>query len=221
MIEDFRLVVFDWEGTLADTLGQVVHVIRAEAEKLHLEEMDEAQLKSAIGLGLVNGIKKGFPQLASHQGQQLIQAVQQAMCMRTQDICLFPDAQHLIKKLQALGIHLAIASNKARSSLQRALQQTQLTSFFPVIRSASDTLPKPHPQMLEEILADYHLQAQDGIMIGDSLSDIEMALQIGMPIIGVDFYHQGTEQLMAAGARAVVSSYQELAKLLGLSLEEA
>lgn len=220
MSNPYHLVVFDWEGTIADTLGHVLHLVADEAKGLGFGDLDLYQARKYVGLGLVQALKKVFPTLSSEQQKTLLNAVQEAMVSRPTDVCLIPGVLTFIKKLQRAHIDMAIATNKGQQSLLRALQATGLDVFFKVTRSAGQVPAKPSPQMLEEIIDEFGAAPSCTLMIGDSTTDMEMAQRIQVPAIGVDFYHQQEMPLKTAGALAVFDDYQLLADYLGLPQEQ-
>lgn len=212
----YRLVVFDWEGTLGDTLGQVLNTVAVQAKRLQLGDFDEQLARQSVDLGLANAIKKVFPDLTLHQQERLLEAIQLALGSRGNEVCLIPGVHEFVERLVKAGINVAIATNKNQQSLQRDMQCCGLDAFFRVTRSAGQTLPKPHPQMLEEILEIFNINKNEALMVGDSVIDIEMARKVGVDAVGIDFYHQRTEALYAAGALAVFDNYQEVAKYIRL-----
>ena len=216
MNRPYRLVVFDWEGTLGDTLGQILNTVAAEAKRLQFGELNEQLARKYVVLGLVMAVKKIFPHLSMNQHEQLLQAVHHSLATHPMSVCLIPGAQRILQQLQQEGIDLAIATNKGQHSLQRALQASGLEGYFTVTRSAGQAPAKPCPQMLEEIMDVCGATASQTLMIGDSVIDMEMARQVNVDVVGVDFYHQPTESLRAAGALDVFDDYQELAKYLGI-----
>lgn len=217
MNKRYRLVVFDWEGTLSDTLGQVLNCVAVEARRLNFGELDDNVARQSVGLGLVKAIKKVFPHLTFDEHEQLLAAVQQSLMSRHSDVYLLPGAKEIVQRLHQNGIDLAIATNKGQQALVRALHITGLDAFIKITRSAGQTLPKPNPQMLQEILQVFDLSATDALMVGDSLSDIEMANSLGMDVVGVNFYHQQLDTLRTAGAIEVFDDYLLLADYLQLS----
>ncbi len=216
MNRSYHLVVFDWEGTLGDTLGQILNTVATEAKRLHFGEMDQHLARFAAPLGLVMAIKKTFPQLSLYQHEQLLEAVQRSLVTGPLNDYLFPGAYELLQQLHQAGIDLAIATNKSQSSLQRALQQLGLSHFFTVTRAAGQTPAKPCPQMLQEIMDVCGVSASETLMVGDSITDIEMAEQIGVDAVGVDFYNQQSQELLLSGAKVVFDDYQQLADYLGI-----
>lgn len=216
MSKSYDLVVFDWEGTLGDMLGQILNTLFVEAKRFHLGEVDQMRARHAVPFGLVMAVKKIFPQLSTYQQEQLLEAVQHSLAKAPVNDYLFPGANEIIKQIHQSGIDLAIATNKSQTSLQRALKRLDLEQFFTITRSAGQVPAKPCPQMLEEIMAVCDVSASKTLMVGDSVTDIEMAKHIHVDAVGVDFYHQQTDSLREAGAVEVFDDYQQLADYLGL-----
>jgi len=216
MKKPYRLVVFDWEGTLGDTLGHVLSTLDVEARRLHFGDLDVPLARRYVMLGLVNVIKKLFPDLNLYQQEQLLQAVQRVLYTTSSDGYLFPNAKNTVQRIQKAGMDLAIATNRGAQSLKRALQESGLSELFKVTRTAGQVPPKPCPQMLEEIMDVFGVNASETLMIGDSLTDIEMSVLAGVDAIGVDFYHQHSADLLAAGALQVFDDYTQLADYLEL-----
>ncbi|KTC74317.1 hydrolase [Legionella birminghamensis] len=216
MSKRYRLVVFDWEGTISDTLGQIIDYVASEARRLNLGEMDPELAREHVSLGLVNATKKVFPHLSPPQLEQLLEAVQLKLYARHAEVYLIPGVLELIQRLSKEGVFLAIATNKGQQSLHKALQSTGLEKYFTVTKSAGVLPSKPHPEMLVEILRDFGVTPEDTLMIGDSPTDMEMAKSLEVDVIGVDFYHQHPELLEQSGALAVFDDYKLVADFLQL-----
>jgi len=212
----YRLVVFDWEGTLGDPLGHVHDALKHEAQALGLGAYDVQFARRFVALGLDKAVRKIFPDLSLHQYERLLQGVQQALISNHAAVYLFPGARLLIQQLHQTGVELAIATNRGAQALQRVLQVSELEAFFSVTRAAGQVPAKPCPQMLEEILDLTGVPAKETLMIGDSTADIEMASAIDVPSIGVDFYYQQGDDLKAAGALDVFDDFASIGRYLGL-----
>ena len=217
MPKPYQLVVFDWEGTLADTLGQIIHIVSREAKNLGFGEIDHDLARKHVELGLVRATRKLLPHLSDEQLDLLLNTVQRAMVCKSSDVYLIPGAMAFLTQLQHAGVDLAIASNKSQQTLQRALQVSQLDTLFKVTRSAGQVPAKPCPQMLEEIMEEHMVDAAGTLMIGDTVIDVEMAKAAGVDVIGLDFYHQQEAALLAAGANQVFDDYRQLAAYLGFN----
>lgn len=216
MSSRYRLVVFDWEGTIADSLGQVLHIVLEEAAKLGLGPMDLHSAKNYVELDLASALRKCFSHASTGKQEQLIKAVEQSIVSQPTEVFLVPGVLDFIKRLQQANISLAIATNKGQYSLTRALQTTHLDSIFRVTRCAGQVPAKPYPQMLSEIMDEMSTDAFHTLMIGDSSVDMEMAKELGVDAIGVDLYNQNELSLKAAGALEVFNDYKQLACFLEL-----
>lgn len=216
MLNQFDLVVFDWEGTIADTLGAVLHLVAEEAKLLGFGSLNEVEAKKYVGLGLTKALKKAYPNLSSKEHDQLLQAVHLALHTRSTELYLIPGVEQFIHQLQDAKINMAIATNKGQHSLARALEVTGLNQLIKVTRSAGQVAAKPNPQMLKEIMAVFQAHSSTTLMIGDSITDIEMAKNVQVKAIGLDVYHQQGNALKMAGAEAVFDDYGALARYLNL-----
>ena len=212
MKKPYRLVIFDWEGTLSDTLGPALKALAKEARHLQLGYFDECLARRSVTLGLTIAIKKLFPHASLQQHEQILVSVQEALSTSSTEVYLFPGIKSMIENMHRAGFELAIATNKGAHSLQRVLQETGLDEFFKVTRAAGQVPPKPCPQMLHEIMETFGAVASETVMIGDSIADIEMASLAGVDAIGVDFYHQQKASLFAAGASLVFDDDEQLAQ---------
>jgi phosphoglycolate phosphatase len=217
MIRRYSLVVFDWEGTLGDTLGQILTTVATEAKRLRFGAFDEGLARQYVALGLVMAVKKLFPHLSISQHEQLLQAIQHSISTEPANVFLIPGARRIVKLIHAAGIDMAIATNKGEHSLLRALQAVELSDFFVVTRSAGQTEPKPSPQMLVEIMDSCGRTAAETLMVGDSVTDMEMAKNANVDAVGVDFYRQSSVDLRDAGALDVFDDYEQLARYLQLT----
>lgn len=218
MSESYKLVVFDWEGTLADMLGHIMHTLNVEAARMQLGNFDESLARQHLMLGLVVAIRKIFPELKLPQQEYLLRAVQDSIASATSDVHLIPGAKQLVEALYQQGFDLAIATNKGQQSLQRALQSCGMQEYFVATRSAGQTAPKPSPDMLVELMDICAVGVNETLMVGDSVTDIEMANAASVASIGVNFYHQKEleAELSAAGALLVLDDFQQLASFLEL-----
>ncbi|GGI85662.1 HAD family hydrolase [Legionella impletisoli] len=222
MNSTYRLVVFDWEGTLGDTLGKVLNVLNKEAERMNLGEVNEREARKYLVHGLAIAIKKIFPEILPRQSEELLEALRESLAMRSMDVYLLPGAEAILKALQKADVDLAIATNRGQQSLHRDLQASGLEDYFTVTRSAGQVPAKPCPQMLEEIMEICGVTQSETLMIGDSVSDIEMATCLNVRAIGVNFYNQPDviDELLTAGAEKVFDDYHLLAEYLQIKMDE-
>ena len=211
MSKPYRLVVFDWEGTLGeDGLTLVLSVMSAVAQRMHLGALDLCAARRYISAGLVTTIKQAFPAVSLHQQEELLYAIQKEVTESSATVRLMPGAWEVVHWLQDKGVHLAIATNKNHQGLMHALAQSGLDVVFKVTRTVTEAPPKPCPQMLEDIMNAFVVDATQTLMIGDSTSDMMMAAALGVDAVGLDFFHTEAASLREAGALQVFADYQQL-----------
>ncbi|MBJ9984207.1 HAD-IA family hydrolase [Acinetobacter sp. S40] len=180
-----ELIIFDWDGTLFNSVGQIVESLKFAASKYEQPLTDEAA-QSIIGLGLPEVMQTLFPQVP-HLQQDILVSYGEHYVENSRHDAWFDGVAELLQDLKAQGMKLAVATGKSRRGLDRVLIQTQSHAIFDITRAASETMSKPHPLMLEEILEFTGVNVQNAVMVGDSSYDLEMAMNIKMPRIGVSY----------------------------------
>ena len=180
-----RLVIFDWDGTLFDSVAQIVKSLCFAAEQ-NAQPLTPEAAKSVIGLGLPEVMHTLFPQVP-HLHDAITQSYKSFYPTLSAQDKWFDGVATMLHDLKQKNTLLAVATGKNRAGLDRVLKQTQSTDLFCITRAASETQSKPHPQMLEEILAYTGVKPAQAIMVGDSSYDLEMAQRLKMPRIGVSY----------------------------------
>lgn len=218
MNNTYRLVVFDWEGTLGDTLGKLIALLKKESQQMGLNAVDEQLARRYLMLGLNVALKKIFPSISLQQEKDLCQKLVLCHAAKSKTVYLIPGARRIVEAFYNSGYDIAIATNKSHQSLQRDLINSELNQYITITRSASQVPAKPCPQMLEEIMAFCDVSASETLMIGDTTSDVSMAGMLDVKSFGVNFYNQADEiqKLYDEGADKVFEDYQEMALELNL-----
>ncbi len=181
-----------------DSVARIVDCLRKAGEQvLGEEKRSDHELKDVIGLGLREAIQQLHPKVNEKQIAEL-SAVYRHQYMHTNKTSsvLFNGAQALLDNLEQQGYWLAVATGKGREGLDQVLEITGLGPRFHTTRCASETFSKPHPLMLEEILQQLGIDANDALMIGDSEYDMEMAVNARMDCLGVTYGVHPAERLM-------------------------
>jgi len=214
----FKLVVFDWDGTLMDSEAQITQSLANVISELALAERSTHELRNVIGLGLPEAIRQLYPD----EGEAIVDKFaagyrQHFLAGNTNPSVLFNGAMSVIKRLHADGYLLAVATGKSRRGLDRSLADTDSSKYFHITRCADETFSKPHPQMLLEImdvLDVLDVAPEQTVMIGDTEYDLEMASQAGTASLGVTYGVHAVERLQAHRPLACLDDISEVGELL-------
>lgn len=211
----FELVIFDWDGTLMDSIQKIANCVRHVARQAELPEPSDAQAKHIIGLGLHQAMQRLFPQAESQKIDELVERYKYHFVNvdKTQEQ-LFDGVEEALVKIEETGALLAIATGKSRAGLDRVLEKVHLPCHFTVTRCADETRSKPHPQMLDEILDFTSIAPEKAIMVGDTSYDLDMAHYAGIAGLGAAYGVHSHAELMAAKAVHVAETFSDLANWL-------
>jgi phosphoglycolate phosphatase len=206
----YRLIVFDWDGTLMDSAAAITVSIQEAARDLGLPVPARETASHVIGLGLQDSLRHAVPALPAAQYAEFVDAYRRHFREREDAMELFPGVRELLEELRAGGQRLAVATGKSRRGLDRALEATGLGPYFEASRCADETSPKPDPAMLLELMAEIEVTREQALMVGDTSHDLEMARSAGVDAVAVAYGAHPGESLRALAPRALVASVQEL-----------
>lgn len=176
----FRLLVFDWDGTLMDSVATIVECTRAVLAELGLAEPSEATIRGTVGLGLRETVEALCPGVDDELYGRITECYRRHWQGTYRDRpLLFPGAEAVLRELSAENFLLAIATGKSRRGLNYALDACGLAPLFHATRTADEAFSKPHPKMLLDILEDLGVRPAEALMIGDTTFDLEMARSAG------------------------------------------
>ncbi len=145
----YRLLVFDWDGTLADSTALIAGAIQQTCRDLGLPAPDDRSARHVIGLGHRDAISLVAPDApAVGCRRDFPSAIGVHYLVGDADIPLFAGVRDMLDELDRRGFLLAVATGKTRAGLARALAQHGIAHRFVASRCADESFPKPHPAML-------------------------------------------------------------------------
>jgi phosphoglycolate phosphatase len=218
MAKRYELIVFDWDGTLMDSAAMIVDSVQAAARDLGLEPPSDERARHIIGLGLVDALRHALPDLPEDHYGDLVERYRHHYLSRDHELVLFEGAGELIRQLAATGRWLGVATGKSRRGLERALAHSGLGEFFHGTRCADECHSKPHPQMLEELMAEFAVLPERTLMIGDTTHDLLMARNAGVDAVAVSY---GAHSRTALDAAAPVYCATSIGELRGWLADQA
>lgn len=212
----WRLIVFDCDGTLVDSQHVIIAGMNAAFEAEDLPRPEAESVRRVVGLSLEEAIARLVPE--PRRSQQTVKAVAdhyragfgKADAAAHRVAPLYPGARRALSDLDQREVLLGIATGKGRRGLKATLETHGLESLFVTLQTADLAPSKPHPEMLRRAMAEVGAEPEETLLVGDTVFDIEMAVNARVGGIGVSWGYHPAEELAAAGALTVVETFAEL-----------
>jgi phosphoglycolate phosphatase len=194
----FRLLVFDWDGTIMDSIGAIVDCTFAALDALDsadgvaaspaapVTRPDRLRVRHSIGMGLAETMRAFFPGADPELHRRVLEAYsrQWVECYKDR-FTPFAGARETLVALRGAGYLLGVATAKSRRGLTRDFERSGLGPLFDASRTVDEAPSKPHPGMLEGLFAELGVHPGEALMIGDTNWDLEMAAAAGCAAVGV------------------------------------
>ena len=195
-----KLAILDFDGTLGDTTDLIVRTTQAAIKELGLPERSDEQCAAMIGLRLVEIPPVLFPEC--DVDRDLYAATYRRIFNELNTdgaVQLYPNVIETLKEMKRRGIILTIASSRSNASLTEYINNLGLSSTITYILGANDVKQgKPHPEAVLKTLEKYNIPAEEAIMVGDTIFDIEMGRNAGTKTCGVTYGNGSRESLSTA-----------------------
>ena len=179
------LVIFDWDGTLYNSIPAIVNAVQSVFK--HAGSMIPTEQQIKRGIGLTN--KKQFEQLINTVGpvdltfESFIERFYHEHQSSTSS--LFSYTLMVLDHLKGAGVACAIATGKERDACLKDLDHYSLLGYFDTIRGAEDGPSKPSPTILESIMDELNVKKERVLMVGDSVLDIQAGQAAGIKTYAV------------------------------------
>lgn len=214
-MKPYRLVAFDWDGTLMDSTARISQCLVTAAAEVDLPPLELERACSIIGLGLPQAIRALYPGIAEDQLQAMrARYAHHYIAAEEQPSPLFPGVLTVLEQLKEAGVLLAVATGKNRPGLERVLSSSGLRPWFDASRTADETESKPHPAMLQELMQQFDVSPQQALMVGDTSFDLEMAQRAGVHSVGVSYGAHDVPTLRRYQPLRIIDRLQDLLPLV-------
>ncbi|MFZ3033027.1 MAG: HAD family hydrolase [Parvibaculum sp.] len=207
-------LLFDLDGTLADTAGDLCETMNVILTRHGRERVPESRVRHLVGGGARLLMQRGFAETGVEATEaQLDQLFQEFIEYYSAHIAdhtkLWPGIEPLLMRLADEGVGLAVCTNKVEHLARQLLSKLRIDHYFPVV-IGGDTLPvkKPDPEHLFEAVRLLGGDRASAIMVGDSETDIDAALNAKMPSICVSFGYS-RQPVPELGADVVIDHFEE------------
>ena len=209
-----RLVVFDLDGTLVNSLGAIIRAMGAACQSYGIAPASDTLVRQVIGLPLVEAVAQLHPQGEIDDHQALAELYKSAFAdlRKTPDHeePLYPGVIEALDALEGAGVLLGIATSKSMRGLRITLEAHSIKERFVTLQTGDAGLGKPHPDMLLRAVSEAGAQTFDTVMVGDTLYDLQMAHSARVPFLGVSGGYQSPEELKAGGADLIAGEFSDI-----------
>ncbi len=183
----YKLVIFDLDGTIADTSPGIINSIRYTQEKMNLPEISLEQMYSHIGPPMSESYNKNFGLTGEKLNQAISYHKEYAMKQGYKEIKLYDGIVDLLENLRRKGAITAVATLKAQSTTLKIFEHLGITDKFDIIKGVEAIKPKTKNQLLENCIAELNYKKSEAVLIGDSKYDAIGAEQTGIDFIAVTY----------------------------------
>ena len=210
-----KLIILDFDGTLADTRGLIVKTMQQTLEALGLESRTDDQCAAMIGLPLKQAFTDLLP-MTDEMGDRCVENYRRIF-NENNALYVIPTFPHVMETLHLLheqGYTLTIASSRSNRSLMEFVNDMHLNEVIPYVLGAEDvTRAKPHPDPVLQTLKVYGCKPEDALVVGDTWYDIEMGRRAGVRTCGVTYGNGTREELADAGADFLIDDFGKLSSI--------
>lgn len=213
---NIRLVILDFDGTLADTQSLIVKTMQQTISELNLPARTDRQCSAMIGLPL----KETFTQLIDMDdatGNLCAETYTRLFLENNKPgaVPVFPHVVQTIKALHDAGVCLTIASSRGRDTLIDFLREMKMEEYISFVICATDIeRAKPDPDMVLVTLDKTGIPAQNAIVVGDTSFDILMAHRAGVSAVGVTYGNGSREDMERLDTEHIIDDFACLEKIV-------
>lgn len=221
----FRLILFDFDGTLVDSQQFIIAAMGSAFAAHGLATPGPEAVRRVVGLALELAVARLLPDpndmdLARRVAASYREAFFELRSNGTYHEPLFPGVREALGQLDEPHICLGIVTGKSRRGLLSSLERHNLSEHFVTLQTADDGPSKPHPALLERAMAEVGAERAETVVIGDTTFDIEMAVNASVRAIGVAWGYHPAEELRASGADQVIEHFEQLLPCLAVLATE-
>lgn len=209
-MENVRIMILDFDGTLGDTAGVIVKTMQATIKELGLPSRSDEQCAAMIGLRLIEIPPVLFPE-CELDGEYYASTYRRLFHDFNTDgaVELYPDVLETLVELKKRGIILTIASSRSKASLTEYVSALGLESVISFVLGADDVKDgKPAPEAVNRTLEKFGFLPEEALVVGDTTFDIQMGKAAGTRTCGVTYGNGSIESL--ADADRIIDNFGEL-----------
>lgn len=209
-------ILFDFDGTLADTAPGIVATLRKSFVQMGLPVPAEEAMVNTIGLPLWRAFQV-LGNLSDEEAQRA-RAIYSKLFMEYEipNIRLFPGIVDVLEQLAQRGIRMAIVTSRDKLSLDVILNNNDIAWYFETEVTFDDHLKsKPEPDMVVALLERMDIRAEETLVVGDTTFDIEMGNRAGCRTCAVTWGNHTSEMLQSVHPDRIIDRIDQFAGVMG------
>ncbi len=210
-----KAILFDFDGTLADTAPGIVRNMAQTFEEMGLPVPAEQDMKDTIGIPLVKALQM-LGNLSDEDTQVAMDTYLRLYpTVEVSYVSIFPQVKETLQVLANQGIRMAIATSRGAESLELIMRNHGIEGFFETTITNDDHLtPKPAPDMVLHLLERMEVTADETIVVGDTTYDIRMGNGAGCKTVAVTYGNHPKEKLASAEPSYTIDEFGELMRIV-------
>lgn len=214
-VKSIRTLIFDFDGTLADTADGIVATATETLHRMGVEDVTPAAIRATIGLPLGTSLRIAGNLPESREPEAVAIYRQLFAQLELSQIRLYPGVAETVKEFAAQGIPMAIATSRGCNSLEHILSGWGISQYFPIRATSADGFPsKPAPDMVLALLERLQAKAEETLVVGDTTFDIEMGNRAHCLTCAVTYGNHARERLLTASPTWLIDEFTALKQLL-------
>lgn len=206
----FDLIAFDWDGTLFDSTAIITRCIQAAVADVGGTVPSDREAAYVIGMSLLPALAHAAPDVPKEKYPELGARYKHHYRNHQNDISLFEGVLPMLHALKTRSHLLTVATGKSRIGLDEALHAVELQGIFDGSRTADETAGKPHPRMLQELMAEFGVTPERTLMVGDTTHDLQLARNAGCASVGVSYGAHSPQAFQSLEPRFIAHSVADL-----------
>jgi len=208
-----RLIIYDLDGTLVDTLDDITQAANVMLRQMGRPPLSPAQVRPLIGHGVHDLVRRALDTVEPTRVEEGVKRFRAYYAQHFLDRSrLYPGAAEVLVYFRSR--HQAIITNKPNPFSREILTGLGVAEYFVELIAGDSPHPKkPNPAAVHAVMACCGVTPADTVFVGDSAIDVETGRNAGVLTVGVTHGFGDAQELAAASPEAIVQNFQELLEL--------